>query len=358
MERIKIGISSGDINGISLEIILKTFTNDKIFNFCCPIIYGSSKVISYHKNIVGIDLQYQTIKSFDRLSSDKVNVINCWNENINITLGKATEEGGRFAMNSLELAVNDLKEKKIDALVTAPINKHAMQLGGFQYPGHTEFITETLGQEESLMLMVCDDLRIGVVTNHLPLSEVVPAITKEKIQKKLSILNSSLKKDFGIERPTIAVLGLNPHAGDQGTLGKEDEQIIRPAIVEHKKKGMLVMGPYPADAFFGSGTYAKFDAILAMYHDQGLIPFKTLSFGKGINFTAGLDAVRTSPDHGTAYDLAGKNQADPSSFRKALFSAIDIAKARKQYAEMHANQVKKHKDEIVEAAPAEEVINE
>ena len=358
MERIKIGISTGDINGIGLEVILKTLNNKKVLNFCQPIIYGSSKVISYHKNIVGVDLQFQSVKGMDRLSKDKVSVINCWNESVNITLGKASEESGKFAFKALETAVNDLKNKHIDALVTAPINKHAMQLGGFRYPGHTEYLTESLGTKESLMLMVSDNLRIGVVTNHLPLKDVVPNITKEKIREKLVILHDTLRMDFGIERPTIAVLGLNPHAGDQGTLGQEEEQIIRPAIVERKKKGMMVMGPYPADAFFGSGEYTKFDAILAMYHDQGLVPFKALSFGNGVNYTAGLPAVRTSPDHGTAYDLAGKNAADPSSFRQALFAAIDIAKARQSYIEMHANQVKKHKEEIVKAAPAEEAINE
>ena len=357
MNKVRIGITTGDINGIGLEIILKTLSNEKLLNYCCPVVYGSSKVISYHKNIVGVNLQFQTIKTIDRLSAEKVNVFNCWNENVNITLGKPTEESGQFAMNALEVAVNDLKSNNVDALVTAPINKHAMSMGGFGYPGHTEYLTQSFSSSESLMLMINDGLRIGVVTNHLPLNEVVPAISKAKIIDKLNIFNDSLKKDFGIERPTIAVLGLNPHAGDQGTLGVEEEQIIRPAIVEMKKKGMLVMGPYSADAFFGSKQYAKFDGILAMYHDQGLIPFKTLSFGMGVNFTAGLPIIRTSPDHGTAYDIAGKNEADPSSFRRALFAAIDIAKSRKSYIEMHANQVKKHKEELVEAAPEEEVIN-
>lgn len=358
MDQIKVGISIGDFNGIGLEVILKTLSNNKLLDYCKPIVYGSSKVLSYHKNIVGANLQFQTIKSLDRLSSDKVNVYNCWSENVNITLGKPTEESGKFAIKALEAAVMDLKANHIDALVTAPINKHAMNLGGFGYPGHTEYLTNAFDGSESLMLMINEGLRVGLVTNHLPLKDVVGTISKSKIIEKLNIFNTSLKMDFGIERPTIAVLGLNPHAGDQGTLGFEEEQMVRPAIVEMKKKGMLVMGPYPADAFFGSRQYAKFDGILAMYHDQGLVPFKTLSFGMGVNYTAGLPKVRTSPDHGTAYDLAGKNEADPSSFRRALFAAIDIAKVRKNYIEMHSNQVRKHKDELVEAAPEEEVIND
>ncbi len=357
-ERVRVGISIGDFNGIGLEVIIKTLSHKGILDLCQPVIYGSTKVISYHKNIVGSEMHFQSAKSIDRLSNDKVNVINCWNDNVNITIGKPTEDSGKFAIKALEAAVQDLKDRKIDALVTAPINKYAMQLGGFEYPGHTEYLTREMGVKESLMLMVNDELRIGVVTNHIPVKEVASSITKEKIIEKLSILNDTLRIDFGLERPTIAVLGLNPHAGDQGLLGEEEEQIIRPAIVEHKKKGMLVMGPFSADAFFGSGQYAKFDAILAMYHDQGLIPFKTLSFGKGVNFTAGLTGVRTSPDHGTAYDLAGKNAADPSSFRQALFSAIEISKARNLYFEMHSNQVKKHKENIVKEAPTEEVVKD
>ena len=342
MEKLKIGISIGDINGIGLEVILKTLSNPKIKDLCIPILYGSSKVVSYHKNIVSIDeFQFQSLRNAERPNPNKVNVVNCWPDNINITLGKATEEGGQFAYQSLSTATTDLKEGFIDALVTAPINKAAMKLADFPYPGHTEFLTKELGGKQSLMLMVQDELRIGLVTNHLPIAQVAETITKELVIQKIKLFNQTLKVDFGIERPTIAVMGLNPHASDDGVIGEEEDKLIRPAIVELKKNGVMVMGPFPADGFFGSMQYKKYDGILAMYHDQGLIPFKTLSFGSGVNFTAGLPFVRTSPDHGTAYDLAGKNMADPSSFRSALFTALEITRNRKEYEELHKNPMKK-----------------
>jgi 4-hydroxythreonine-4-phosphate dehydrogenase len=352
-EKLKIGISIGDFNGIGLEVILKALSHEKMPELFTPVIYGSSKVVSYHKNIVDFDFPFQPVRSADRLTDNTTNVVNCWQENVNITLGKPSDMSGRYAFTALEAAVGDLKKGLIDALVTAPINKHAMQLADFPFPGHTEYLTQEMSDGESLMFMISDRLRVGLVTNHLPLSEVSAAINKELIIRKLNIMNESLKMDFGIERPTIAVLGLNPHAGDEGVIGDEEETIIRPAVVESKKKGMIVVGPFPADGFFGSGQFQKFDAVLAMYHDQGLIPFKTLSFGGGVNFTAGLSGVRTSPDHGTAYDIAGKNEADPSSFRKAFFLAADIARHRKSYLEMHQNVlVKKEKfadeDEILE----------
>jgi 4-hydroxythreonine-4-phosphate dehydrogenase len=340
--KLKIGITSGDINGIGLEVILKTLAHPKFQEFCTPVIYGSSKVVSYHKNIVDLEeFQFQSLRNSDRLNPNKVNVVNCWEDNVNITLGKVTETGGKYAYLSLEEATNDLKERKIDALVTAPINKEAMQLAQFPYPGHTEYLTHRLGAKESLMLMVSDSLRIGLVTNHLPLSEVAAATTKELVLSKIKIFNESLRVDFGIERPTIAVLSLNPHAGDGGVIGDEEDKIIRPAVVESKKGGLLAMGPFAADGFFGSGQYKKFDGILAMYHDQGLVPFKTLSFGSGINFTAGLPFVRTSPDHGTGFSIAGKNAANPDSFRQALYLAIDIARNRSLYAEMTSDIVVK-----------------
>lgn len=332
-----IGISIGDINGVGLEVILKTFQHEQLINICTPVIYGSSKVVSYHKNIVGIDFQFHAIRGLDQLVDDRVNVVNCWQDNVNITLGKATDQGGKYAIESLEWAVRDLKDGMIDALVTAPINKEAMQMANFPYPGHTEYLTHELGGNQSVMMLVNDSLRVALVTNHLPLRDIAAKITKDLILQKINILYESLRMDFGIDRPTIAVLGLNPHAGDGGLLGKEEEQIIRPAVVESKKSGKLVMGPFPADGFFGSGQHRKYDAVLAMYHDQGLVAFKTLSFGQGVNYTAGLSAIRTSPDHGTAYDLAGKNEADPTSFRQALFLAIDIARQRKDYLDMHAN---------------------
>jgi len=353
MDKPKIGISIGDINGIGLEVILKTLQHKNITELCTPVVYGSSKVISYHKNIVGVDFQFHQTRSAEKLHTDKINIVNCWQENVNISLGKPSELGGHYAALSLEAATRELLAGFIDGLVTAPINKHAMQMTNFPFPGHTEYLTREMGVPESLMLMVNDDLRIGLVTNHLPIREVAEAISKAAVLRKLEILNDALRKDFAIERPTIAVLGLNPHAGDGGVLGDEEDLIIRPAVVEMKKKGMLVMGPFPTDGFFGSRAYAKYDGILAMYHDQGLAPFKTLSFGKGVNYTAGLPFVRTSPDHGTAYDIAGKNAADPASFQQALFTAIDVVRNRKDYAEMHANalvnkQYEASEDEIIE----------
>jgi 4-hydroxythreonine-4-phosphate dehydrogenase len=340
MEKLKIGISIGDMNGIGLEVILKTVSDSRILNLCTPVLFGSSKVVSYHKNIVQVEFPFANLRSAEEAEAGKVNVVNCWQENVNITLGKISEEGGRYAYKALEVAVSALKIGSIDALVTAPINKKAMQMANFPHAGHTEYITEQLGAKESVMLMLNDGFRVGLVTNHLPLSKVVENITKERIGKKLAILNEALKIDFGIERPTIAVLGLNPHAGDEGALGEEELTIIRPAIEAAKEKGIFAMGPFPADGFFGSGQHKKYDAILAMYHDQGLIPFKALSFGSGVNYTAGLGAVRTSPDHGTAFDIAGKDMAEPASFRQALFTAIDVAKNRLAYMEMSANPVK------------------
>ena len=340
MEKLKIGISIGDMNGIGLEVILKTVSDARILNLCTPVLFGSSKVVSYHKNIVQVEFPFANLRSAEEAESGKVNVVNCWQENVNIMLGKVSEEGGRYAYKALEMAVAALKIGSIDGLVTAPINKKAMQLANFPHAGHTEYITEQLGATESVMLMLSDDLRIGLVTNHLPLSKVVENVTQERILKKLMILDETLRIDFNIGRPTIAVLGLNPHAGDEGALGEEEETIIRPAIEMAKERGIFAMGPFPADGFFGSGQHKKYDAILAMYHDQGLIPFKALSFGSGVNYTAGLGAVRTSPDHGTAFDIAGKDMADPSSFRQALFTALDIAQNRVAFAEMTANPIK------------------
>ena len=349
MEKIKVGISIGDINGVGIEVIIKTLSATQLLNYCIPVIYGSSKVLSYHKNIVDADFHFQSVRAADQLHEGKVNIVNCWQDNVNISLGKATKEGGEYALRSLDAAAKDLQEGLIDALVTAPINKEAMKMADFKFAGHTEFLTYTLKEEESLMFMVNEDLRIGLVTNHLPVEQVALQLSKELIIKKLKIMHDSLKMDFGIERPTIAVLGLNPHAGDNGVIGDEEERLIRPAIVECKKKGMMVVGPLAADGFFGSQQFRKFDAIMAMYHDQGLIPFKLLSFGDGINFTAGLRKVRTSPDHGTGYQIAGKNEADPSSFRRALFLAMDIVRNRNQYSDMHANVLVKREQPQEEA---------
>jgi 4-hydroxythreonine-4-phosphate dehydrogenase len=337
-----LGITVGDINGIGLEVILKALNHKKVLDLCLPVIYGSSKVVSYHKNIVALDeLFFQGQRSADRLAHDKINVVNCWQENVNITLGKPTDPGGKYAQLSLEAAVRDLRAGLIDALVTAPIHKKSMQMAGFTHVGHTEYLTKEFGLSDSLMLLASDALRVGLVTAHLPIRSVANAINKEVIIRKLNILNDTLKIDFGFERPTIAVLGLNPHAGEEGMLGDEEEKIIRPAVIECKKSGMMVFGPFAADGFFGSGQFNKFDGILAMYHDQGLIPFKALTFGSGVNYTAGLPCIRTSPDHGTAFDLAGKNEADPSSFLQAMFTAIDIHRNRKEYFDLRENAVRK-----------------
>jgi 4-phospho-D-threonate 3-dehydrogenase / 4-phospho-D-erythronate 3-dehydrogenase len=340
MEKLKIGITIGDLNGVGLEVILKTVADERILKLCTPIIYGSSKVVSYHKNIVQVEFPFANIRAAEESEDGKVNVVNCWNENVNITLGRIGEAGGKYALLALEAATKALKYSEIDALVTAPINKKAMEMVGFTHVGHTEYITEQLGAKESLMFMVNDDLRVGLVTNHLPISKVAENVTRERIGAKINIMNETLKIDFNIERPTIAVLALNPHAGDEGAIGMEDEEIVRPAIEMAKERGIMAFGPFPADGFFGSGQHSKFDGILAMYHDQGLVAFKALSFGDGVNYTAGLTGVRTSPDHGTAFDIAGKNVADPSSFRKALFLAIDIAKNRAMYTEMTSNPLK------------------
>jgi 4-phospho-D-threonate 3-dehydrogenase / 4-phospho-D-erythronate 3-dehydrogenase len=336
----KIGITIGDLNGIGLEVILKTLSDEKMLAFCTPVIYGSSKVVSYHKNIVQVEFQYVPIRHASEVQEGKINVVNCWQENVNITLGKLSDQSGKYAAEALAAATEDLKNGLIDCLVTAPINKKAMEMADFPFPGHTEYLTEALGATESVMLMVADDLRVGLVTNHLPLHKVAENVTRERILQKIQILHKTLRVDFGIEKPTIAVLGLNPHAGDDGALGSEEIDIIRPAIEDAKAKGILAMGPYAADGFFGSSQFAKFDAILAMYHDQGLVPFKAISFGAGVNFTAGLSAVRTSPDHGTGYDIAGQNVADPSSFRRAMFLALDLSRNRAEYTEDHANQLR------------------
>ena len=346
----KIGITIGEINGIGPEVILKALTNNSLVKSFTPIIYGSAKILSYYKNsIEGLNYNYQQIADPSKAQFGKINIINCWEEQVNVTPGKASAEGGKYAFIALEKATKDLKENLIDALVTAPINKQSMQMADFGYPGHTEYLEKILGTN-SLMMMVSE------ATNHLPIKDVTSKITKELILKKINLMNESLIKDFDKEKPTIAVLGLNPHAGDQGAIGEEDEKIIKPAIIEAKKSGLMVFGPYSADGFFGSGQFKKVDGILAMYHDQGLIPFKALTFGSGVNFTAGLNYIRTSPDHGTGFDIVGKNLANPDSMRTAIFSGLEIAKNRKQYAEDRKNKLQKkaksayveEEDEIIE----------
>ena len=348
MSKIKIGITIGDINGIGAEVIIRSLMNKKMLDLCIPIIYGSSKVLSYYKNIMdATDFQFSNITDATRPANGKINVINCWEENVNIEMGKASADSGKYAHIALDRAFNDVKAGHIDAVVTAPINKAAMKLVNFPYPGHTEFFTEKLN-ESSLMTMVADDLRVALVTNHLPLKDVADKVNKETILKKLKIFNDSLTNDFGIQKPTIAVLGLNPHAGDEGAIGSEEQDIVRPVIIEAKKSGMMTMGPYSADGFFGSSQFQKVDGILAMYHDQGLVPFKAITFGTGVNVTTGLSIVRTSPDHGTAYDIVGKNKADGSSMRSAIYTAIDIVRSRKDWADMTSNTLVRRETRSIE----------
>ena len=339
--KIKIGISIGDVNGIELEVILKTLSEASILDYCTPIVYGHTKVASFHRKALGInDLVFNVISNADAANPKKANLINCWEEDVKIDLGTSNETGGKYALLSLERATEDLVSGNIDALVTAPINKHNIQSETFNFPGHTEYLQQKAGGNDVLMFMISEDIRIGVVTGHIPVMEVPAALTREKIVKKLAMMNDSLKKDFWIEKPKIAVLGLNPHAGDNGLLGKEDIEIISPAIHDAFDKGIICFGPYPADGFFGNGTYKQFDAVLAMYHDQGLIPFKTIAFGRGVNYTAGLKYVRTSPDHGTGYDIAGKNVADHASFIEAIFAATHIVKNRREQEDLLKNQLR------------------
>ncbi len=333
MKKPKIGITIGDINGIGLEVISKTLANALMLKQFTPVLYGSVKVFNFHRKRTQLGpFSLKVLQPGAKIQAGKVNLVSCWEKEAPIQLGQISEEGGKYAWQSLQQAVQDLRAGRIDALVTAPIHKKAMQMAGFPYAGHTEYLAKELGGE-SLMMMVSDRMRIGLATHHIPLKDVPAALSKSLILRKIRLMNESLRRDFGLEKPLIAVLGLNPHAGDEGLIGREESDFIRPAIIELKKKNFLVMGPFPADSFFGSGKYAKFDGILAMYHDQGLIPFKSLSFGEGVNFTAGLPFVRTSPDHGTAFDLAGKNMADPASFRKALYLAIDLVRQRKTWEE-------------------------
>jgi len=340
-DKVKIGISIGDINGIGLEVILKTFAESKMLDYCTPIVYGHTKVASFHRKALHIsDFAFHVINHPDAANPRKANMINCWEEDVKIDLGVANETGGKYALLSLQKATDDLLSGAIDALVTAPINKNNIQSDTFTFPGHTEYLQERSGSSDVLMFLVSEGLRVGVVTGHIPVADVPQAITQEKIVKKLQLINESLKKDFWIEKPKIAVLGLNPHASDNGLLGTEEASIIAPAIQEAFDKGIICFGPYPADGFFGNGTYKQFDAVLAMYHDQGLIPFKTIAFSTGVNYTAGMKYVRTSPDHGTGYDIAGKNLADPTSFMEAVFAATHIVKHRREQESLLKNQLR------------------
>lgn len=335
---IKVGISIGDTNGIGLEVIMKTFSDHRILQSCTPVIYGSAKTVSFHRKALNLpDFNYQTIRSNNDIIIRKINLINCWDDEIKNDFGIQNEIGGKYAFLSLKSAVADLIDKKVDVLVTAPINKKNMQQDGFNFQGHTEYLAAQAKTDNYNMMLVSDAMRIAFVTGHIPVKNVSAQITKEKIVAKLKVMHDSLRKDFGIRKPKIAVLALNPHAGDSGLIGTEEIDVIAPAIQDAKNLNMMVSGTYSADGFFGSGQYKKFDGILSMYHDQGLTPFKAISFNSGVNFTAGLPFVRTSPDHGTGYDIAGKGIASEDSFREAIYLAIDIYNKRAEYEEINAN---------------------
>jgi len=326
-KKIKIGITIGDLNGVGGELIIKTFEDKRLLDFCTPIVYASSKTMSFLKKHFQSSMVFNSIQKSNQAIDSKLNVVNVWNEDVAIEFGKETSEAGQYALLSLKAGVEDLKNNAIDVLVTAPINKHNIQSEAFQFPGHTDFLNQQL-EGDSLMFMVSESLRVGLLTDHVPVGEVPHHLNEPLIQKKIESIHHSLKTDFAIRAPKIAVLGINPHTGDNGVIGTEDDTLLRPALEKIKATGKLVFGPYAADSFFGSNNYQNFDAIVATYHDQGLIPFKTLTFGNGVNYTAGLNKVRTSPDHGTAYDIAGKGVANNESFKESIFMGMQIFKNR------------------------------
>ncbi len=331
-----VGISIGDMNGIGSEIILKTFEDSRMLDLCTPIIFASVKVMSHFKKVYKLELNLHGIEKVEDAIPKKVNVLNVWKEPVEIDFGKEDNKIGEYAIKSLTAAVEALKNDTIDVLVTAPINKSNVQSDTFKFPGHTDYLNQEL-EGDSLMLLISEDLRVGLLTDHVAVKDVVKNITRASIEKKINTINQTLIKDFGIIRPKIAVLGINPHNGDNGVIGDEDDTVLRPTLDNLRKNGKIVLGPYAADSFFGSGNYKNFDVIIASYHDQGLIPFKTLAFGNGVNYTAGLNKIRTSPDHGTAYDIAGKNLANFESFRQAVYAALDIYQTRADYNEMAEN---------------------
>ncbi len=343
MRKIKVGITHGDINGISYEVILKTFETEDMFGLCTPVVFGSPKVATYHRKAFDSQTNFVVKDNAGQAEDGSLNIVNCFGEEeIKIDFAKATPESGKAALTALDRAVKEYSEGKYDVLVTAPINKNSIQCDGFRFPGHTEYIESKLGEgQKALMILMNGPLRIALATTHLPVNQVAKAITRENLTEKITILNQSLKRDFMIEKPRIAVLSLNPHCGDGGLIGNEEQEVIEPTIKELYDKGIMCFGPYPADGFFGSGAYKHYDAILAMYHDQGLTAFKLLAMNEGVNYTAGLPVVRTSPDHGTAYDIAGKGVADETSFRQAIFAAIDILRNRQRYDEAHKRPLQK-----------------
>jgi 4-hydroxythreonine-4-phosphate dehydrogenase len=343
-----IGFSSGDINSIGPELIIKSLSDNRMLEFFIPVVFASNKVINfYRKSFPEINFNFTSVKDFSKINPKQINIYNCWEEEIVINPGELNDIGGKYAVKSLRAATQALKDGNIHALVTAPIHKKNVHSNEFPYTGHTPFFKDFFEQKDVVMLLAAGDFRVGLVTEHVAVKDIAKYITKENILSKINILNASLRRDFNIDKPKIAVLALNPHAGDEGLIGTEEIEIIRPAVVEAKHHNMIVMGPYSADAFFARGYQTRFDAVLAMYHDQGLIPLKSLSMGEGINYTAGLPVVRTSPDHGTALDIAGKNKADTSSFMAAIFGALDILKSQKFYDDNRKNLLKRFSSSLV-----------
>jgi 4-hydroxythreonine-4-phosphate dehydrogenase len=334
--KIRVGISIGDLNGIGSEVVFKTFEDKRMMDFCTPVIFASAGIMTFLKRHLESEISFQGIAKPSEAIAGKLNVVNVWKESVAINFGEEDPKIGEYAIKSLKAATQALKTGEIDVLVTAPINKANIQSEEFNFPGHTDYLAQEL-EGESLMFMITDTLKVGLLTDHVAVKDVSEHITPELIKRKIGIIKASLESDFGIRKPKIAVLGINPHSGDNGVIGNEDDAVLKPTLKEISEKGTLVYGPYAADSFFGSDNYKKFDAIVAAYHDQGLIPFKTLSFGQGVNYTAGLNKVRTSPDHGTAYEIAGKGEADASSFKEAVFSAIAIFKKRSEYEELTSN---------------------
>jgi 4-hydroxythreonine-4-phosphate dehydrogenase len=335
-DKVIVGISIGDLNGIGGEVVLKTFEDARMLDFCTPVIFGSMKTLSFFKKTFQLEMNLHGIDKLSDLIHKKINVLNVWKEPVDIHFGKEEDIIGAYAVKSLAAAVSALKNSEIDVLVTAPINKSNIQSETFTFPGHTDYLAQEL-EGDSLMLLISETLKVGLLTDHVAVKDVSKNITRELIDRKINIIHNTMVQDFGIERPKIAVLGINPHNGDNGVIGDEDDTVLRPALDNIRNNGKTIFGPYAADSFFGSGNYKNFDVVIAAYHDQGLIPFKTLAFGSGVNFTAGLNKVRTSPDHGTAYDIAGKNIANPDSFREAVYNAIKIYKTRKQHLEISIN---------------------
>jgi len=351
-----IGFSCGDINGIGIELIIKVLSDSRVLDICTPVVFSNNKAINFYRKLLPeYNIAFSSIRDSSQINNKQVNLYNCWDEDVDITPGVMNEVGGKYAVASLTIAAEALKAGKIDGLVTLPVHKKNIQSSEFNFTGHTPYLKNLFGGSDVAMLMIAENMRIGLLTEHLPVKEVAQFITRESIISKLHVINESLKRDFCINKPKIALLALNPHAGDEGLIGKEEIEIIKPAIKEAKMKDIFCFGPYSADAFFARGQYEKFDAVLALYHDQGLIPFKSLSLGEGVNYTAGLKSVRTSPDHGTAFDIAGKGMADETSTRQALYSCIDIINNRNEYATQHKNPLKKRSSAVVANAVDEKI---